>query len=167
VTRDTPSLPALAASLGCTPDEVARLLAALPNSATNERRREMFRLRYEQGMTLVEVGDRFGVTREAVRGQLHAMVRDLGLLRDGLYGLPARVAQLGPGDLREAVRSLPDLDCRKILLTKNVGRATLREVRAFLKSRGQNMRCGCPDSPCEIALGGPVIRTPHSRSRPP
>ncbi len=151
--RVTTAVEELVELVGCGRDELPELLAAMPPSPTNARRRRLLELRYLEGASLRAIAVVEGVSKIRVTRILGEALQLLRQLHRGDAALPTRIRgvmglRLGGPHLADVVG---DWDCAGLLRAHRFGIASLRLLQAELAARGLALRCGCPARVCDVA----------------
>ncbi len=111
----------------------------------SEKDQELLRMRYEEGRTLSEIGEYYGITGQGVQKKLFRLVRDLGKTqyREKIFHIPKTPEEIyGIEDLElsnhacnvllrnriETLEQLKDLGCEGIAGLRSVGKTTLDEI---------------------------------------
>jgi len=147
----------LAGLIGCTVDDVPELLERFPAREPRDARRlRALRLVLFDGFSYQQLGDLFGFTREWGRCMIRTAIDQLIEVHRGRAELPARLRNgisnslgLTSWTVEEVA---PKLECSTLLRTKNIGRTSVRQLHALLRSRRLMMKCGCPSLPCAVAV---------------
>jgi len=131
------------------------LTRVMQETETKKRAREVYRLRVEENLTLQQIGDRMGLSRERIR-QIEAKYKQF-YLRQDLFAsgkirivvmgdlralVPARVWQMiRAADLESyPVQSFLDrIDLREALDFPNVGKNTVHELLHTLEKAGYDV----------------------------
>jgi AraC-like DNA-binding protein len=135
--------------------EVASMMVAREASARRERRDSVYRMVHDEQLTLAEISDRLGVSRERVRHILHDAERER---RRSLRAAPPpaiqehlalRLSQRTHNCLKrhqiatpERVRAMTD---DELLSLRNFGEGALREVRAAFGPHDPTSGDWCPN----------------------
>lgn len=115
---------------------------------------EAIHLRFEQGLSFRETGDRWGVSGMRAKVAVDRGLGRLRLVRKGYETLPTRLLNgfrnnFGDSDVRT---NLHRAGCAVLYKTKNVGWKSIAALRRWAAANGLTMACGCPDKPCSTAV---------------